>query len=131
MRLYLPEIDLYKYQYEYDDEFLDIPINMNTEDFKYIMSIIRTTKKVILPQTKRALVEIMNHYTTLIFGKDMITSIRKNKRINNKVVSYYSRVFNDELFNKHIALFKITLVRTNCVNTICPIIINRYYNTVV
>ena len=111
--------------------FLDIPINMNTEDFKYIMSIIRTTKKVILPQTKRALVEIMNHYTTLIFGKDMLTSIRKNKRINNKVTSYYSRGFNEELFNKHIALFKITLGRTDCINSICPVIRNRYYSAVV
>ena len=128
MRKYLPNIDIYKFEYEYDDAFLDEPIDMEIEDFKYIKSIIRTTKYTTLPTNKKALVDLMTLYATIIFSKDMIKSKKVNKRINDKITSFYSRKFNEELFNKHLSLFKIFLDKTNTINNICKVINKRYYN---
>ena len=130
MRKYLPNIDLYKYEYDYDDEYLDEPILIDLEDFKYIKSVIRTTKDVNLPTHKRALVDLMTLYATHIFSKDMIKSLKVQKKINGKNVTSFSRKFNDELFNKHVSLFKIYLEKSNNVNNICRVIQNRYYNDI-
>ena len=70
----------------------------------------------------------MTLYATIIFSKDMIKSKKVNKRINDKITSFYSRKFNEELFNKHLSLFKIFLDKTNTINNICKVINKRYYN---
>ena len=130
MRKYLPNIDLYKYEYDYDDEYLDENVNIEIEDFKYIKSVIRTTKNVNLPTHKRALVDLMTLYATHIFSKDMIKSVKKNKKIEGKTKTYYSREFNQDLFQKHLSLFKIFLLKNNNIKNICRVIKQRYYKDI-
>lgn len=128
MRKYLPEINLYNYEYNYDDEFLDNSISMSLEDFTYIKSVIRTTKNINLPTIKRQLVELMNLYTTSIFGKDIIKSKKINKKINKKTVSYYSREFKQDVFIQHMNLYKILLSRRkHNINHIDKTIVEKYF----
>lgn len=126
MRSYLPEIDLYNYEYKHDDKYLDDDVNINLDDFKCIKNVIRTTKKIDIPTNKNALVDLMNLYATHIFSKDLIKSVRVDKKIKGKSVSYYSRAFNKDLFINHISLYKICLERSNICN-ICNVIKHKYY----
>ena len=105
------DINIFNYNYNYDDDFLGDEIKIKDYHYQYIKSIVRTNKSI--PFTKGALLELLNLVMKQLLGRDMIKSSAKNCFINNRQIKKYNYSFNNELFEKHLELYNLSLKNNN------------------
>lgn len=123
MSKYLPEINIYEYEYNEDDTWTRESVNISEEDFKFIKKVIRSKKE--MPKTKKELLKIMNMYIKNIFGNNMIRKKKTQKRDGDKQINYYIYTFDRTLFQNIINLNKYTIDNSNIVN-IDKVIVEKY-----
>ena len=107
MEKYFKHINIYKFEYNDDDDMYNEKINMTLNDYGYIKHMIQTKKEI--PKTKRELLSILTKCYKNILGDEILKKERFQMRIEGKKRNFNKITFNDTYFRNHMELLNHSL----------------------